>query len=84
MTRPVQELAGFRRVGLEPGDSVAVTFRLAADQLAFLDEQMEWRVEPGDIEIMVGASSADIRVRTTIAIQTDAVIDGRSRSFWAS
>lgn len=84
MTRPVKELAGFRRVGLEPGESAAVTFRLAADQLAFLDEQMEWRIEPGNIEIMIGASSADIRLRTTIAIQTDVVIDGSSRSFWAS
>ncbi|WP_235560201.1 glycoside hydrolase family 3 N-terminal domain-containing protein [Microbacterium sp. Leaf288] len=84
MTRPAQELAGFRRVSLDPGESTMVTFRLAASQFAFLDELMQWRIEPGEVEILVGASSADIRLRTDIVVHTDAVIDGRARAFWAS
>ena len=61
VTRPVQELRGFQRLHLEPGECRTVTFRLAVSQLGFHDRDMRFVVEPGTIEVQVGASSADIR-----------------------
>jgi beta-glucosidase len=63
LTRPVQQLAGFARVSLEPGQTARVQFNLPVNQLAFLDSQMRWVVEPGDIRVMIGSSSADLRLR---------------------
>lgn len=63
LTRPVQQLAGFARVSLEPGQTAQVQFNLPVNQLAFLDSQMRWVVEPGDIRVMIGSSSADLRLR---------------------
>jgi beta-glucosidase len=63
VTRPVQELKGFRRVHLQPGESCKVQFHLSAAQLAFYDSHMRYVVEPGWVEVMIGSSSADIRLR---------------------
>ncbi len=63
LTRPVQQLAGFARVSLEPGQTARVQFNLPVNQLAFLDSQMRWVVEPGEIRVMIGSSSADLRLR---------------------
>jgi beta-glucosidase len=59
VTRPVKELRGFLRVGLPPGERRTVTFRLAAEQLAFtgIDGLV---IEPGRHRVMVGTSSADL------------------------
>ena len=57
VTRPVQALKGFRRVQLEPGETRTVEFELTPDKLALLDEDMQWRVEPGLFDVMVGSSS---------------------------
>jgi beta-glucosidase len=83
VSRPVLELAGFRRVGLEPGQTARVDLTLDITQLAFLDTDMHWRVEAGDVDIMIGASSEDLRLTGTVTIASDAVIDGRTRSFYA-
>jgi beta-glucosidase len=63
VTRPVKELKGFKRLSLEPGETKRITFDLAASRLAFLDCDMRFVVEPGTIEVMVGSSSEDIRLR---------------------
>jgi beta-glucosidase len=57
VTRPVKELRGFERITLEPGQSKSVTFEISPESLAFLDINMEFVVEPGLFDIMVGASS---------------------------
>lgn len=57
VTRPVKALKDFRRISLAAGETQTVEFRLTADKLALLDRQMEWRVEPGLFDIMVGGSS---------------------------
>ena len=57
VTRPVKELKGFRRIHLEPGETRTVEFALTPDKLGFLDENMQWRVEPGLFDVMVGGSS---------------------------
>jgi beta-glucosidase len=83
MSRPVIELAGFCRVDLDPGQTATVTFDLTVSQLAFLDAQMDWIIESGDIEVHVAASSADIRFSDRIHIGSTAHVDGRNRGFFA-
>ena len=48
MVRPVQELVGFARVALEPGESRQVCFTFRPDRMAFLNREMRWLVEKGD------------------------------------
>ena len=62
VVRPVRELKGFRRISLEPGEACRVVFRLHADLLAFTGREGRRIVEPGRVDVMVGASSADIRL----------------------
>jgi beta-glucosidase len=59
VTRPVKELKDFSRVSLKPGETKEVSFRITPDKLAFYDQQMNYIVEPGEFEVMVGSSSAD-------------------------
>jgi len=63
VTRPVLELRGFARVALEPGERRRLSFELHASQLAFHDAGMARVIEPGAIEVLLGASSADVRLR---------------------
>jgi beta-glucosidase len=68
VTRPVMELRGFERVTLAPGETRAVRFRLPPGALALWDGRMRRVVEPGDFEVMAGASSAAVRsARLTVA-----------------
>ncbi len=61
VTRPVQELKGFRRIRLEPGETKRVEMALGPEELSFYDETMHRIVEPGTFEVMVGGSSADVK-----------------------
>jgi beta-glucosidase len=66
--RPVKELKGYRRLKLEPGETRQVVFHLPVDQLAFYDLDLNLILEPGRIEVMVGSSSQDIRLRGAFEI----------------
>ena len=66
--RPVKELKGFKRITLAPGETRSVIFDLPVDQLAFYDEDMRLVVEPGTIQVIVGSSSEDIRLRGSFEI----------------
>ncbi|HHV10868.1 MAG TPA: beta-glucosidase [Clostridiales bacterium] len=83
MVRPCIELAGFRRVTLAAGEEKEVSFCLRASQLAFLDVDYRWKIEAGEIEVMIGASSADIRLKDTMQITKSQFIEGKTRAFWA-
>ena len=61
VTRPVQELKGFRRIHLEPGESKRVQMPVGAQELSFYDASMKRVVEPGAFEVMMGGSSADVQ-----------------------
>ena len=62
--RPDKELKAFRKIHLDPGQSVRVEFTLSRRDLSFYCEQsLAWRAEPGSFEILVGSSSRDIRLR---------------------
>ncbi len=60
--RPVKELKGFLRIGMKPGESRKIVFRMPVDMLAFYDENMELVTEAGAVQIMLGSSSEDIRL----------------------
>lgn len=83
MTRPVNELAGFCRVNLQPEEEKHITFTLSTSQLAFLDEDMKWKIEHGKITVQIGASSEDIRLTGSFQIEGDQWIDGKERGFYA-
>ena len=61
VTRPVKELKGFRRVTLKEGESCVVTFPIDADLLKFYNGDIEYVCEPGEFEVMIGTSSADVQ-----------------------
>ena len=58
VTRPVQELKGFERIELAPGETQTVAFSLTPDDLQFWGDG-EWTVEPGWFTVRVGGSSAE-------------------------
>jgi beta-glucosidase len=57
VTRPVQELKGFQRVTLEPGERRRVEFALGPSELGFYDADMKWIVEPGQFRVRIANSS---------------------------
>lgn len=58
ITRPVVQLLGYARVPLEPGEQARVTFRVPTTRVAFSDRRLVRVVEPGDLEVWVGAHAA--------------------------
>ena len=66
VTRPIKELKGFRKVWLEPGETQTVALDITPESLAFYDVNMNFAVEPGDFEIMLGHSSRDADLHKTI------------------
>ena len=60
VTRPVEELRGFQRITLDPGETKTVNFKLGFAGLSFLNRDMHRVVEPGNFKIMVGSNSADL------------------------
>ncbi|MCM1098970.1 MAG: glycoside hydrolase family 3 C-terminal domain-containing protein [Ruminococcus flavefaciens] len=82
-TRPVKELAGFKRIGLQPGESKEICFELDPSQTAFLDKDMRWKVEKGMFDLTVGSSSEDIRLTAKFEIVQDAWVEGKDRELYA-
>jgi len=68
--RPLQELKGFRRVNLAPGESQLVRFVLNRDAMAFYSTaKKDWVVEPGRFDVWVGSSSRDIRAKGSFQVK---------------
>lgn len=68
VTRPVKQLKGFARVALNPAEHARIQFTVPVNLLAFYDQQMRWVVEPGEIRLQLGSSSADIRLQGSFTI----------------
>ncbi|MEP6951612.1 MAG: glycoside hydrolase family 3 C-terminal domain-containing protein [Ginsengibacter sp.] len=68
VARPVMELKGFRRIHLLPGEVKEVKFTLTPAVFEMPDKDLKTVVEPGDFRIMIGSSSRDIRLKTTLTI----------------
>ncbi len=67
--RPVIELKKFQKVYLKAGEEKIIVFDLPVSELAFLNEKMMWEVEPGDFRIMVGNSSKNLPLKTTVTVK---------------
>jgi beta-glucosidase len=68
VTRPVKELRGFERVGLEAGQKRTLSFTLGPDALSLIDDRMIRVVEPGAFDVMVGNSSANLPAKGTLQV----------------
>jgi beta-glucosidase len=63
-----QNLRGFERIHLKPGETKTVTFTIEPDFLAIWNLEMKRVVEPGKFEVQIGASSKDIRLKGGLEI----------------
>ena len=65
--RPLKELKSFIKISLQPGESKQISLCIDKMALSFYDIKMHnWKAEPGDYVISLGASSRDIRLKTTL------------------
>ena len=65
--RPVKELKGFQRIHLIKGESKEVKFNITSEQLKFYNYNLDYVIEPGDFNIMVGPDSRDLQtVKLTV------------------
>lgn len=69
VSRPLKELKGFKRISLAPNETQTVTFQLTPEHLSMYNKEMKKVIEPGEFEILVGSSSADIRLKTTLTVK---------------
>lgn len=83
MLRPAQELAGFYRVHLKAGENKQVHFSMKASQFAFLNKEMRWIVEAGNMTVKLGSSSKDIHLTGAFELTETAYVDGKNRGFYA-
>lgn len=68
--RPRRELLDHRRVTLAPGTTAELSFEVPLSAFAFWDvTQDRWRVAPGAYELLAGASSEDVRLRTAVTLE---------------
>jgi beta-glucosidase len=66
---PAKELKSFSRVTLKPGETKKVTLSVPVSQLRYWDvKSNDWRLESGEIQLMLGSSSSDIRLNKSIGI----------------
>jgi len=83
VVRPERELKGFSRVSLAPGEECGVRFHVSAELLAFSGLDGERVVEPGRVEILLGASSTDIRLEGSFELTGSARRVPEDRAFIA-
>ncbi|WP_428230207.1 glycoside hydrolase family 3 N-terminal domain-containing protein [Flavobacterium sp.] len=63
VVRPVLELRDFQKVKLNAGESKTIEFTIDKEKLSFYNDKLEFKAEAGDFEVMIGASSADIKLK---------------------
>jgi len=68
VVRPVLELKDFQKVKLNAGESKTIEFTIDKEKLSFYNNKIEWVAEPGDFEVMIGASSADIKLKANFEL----------------
>lgn len=67
--RPLQELKGFQKVELQPGEAREVSFTLDQRSFAYYNVELgDWHVESGDFRISIGSSSRDIRLSVALEV----------------
>ena len=67
--QPLKKLRKFKRITLEKGDIKTVVFKLHNEDFSYWDDKKkDWHIEPGDFEIMIGASSEDIKLKELVVV----------------
>jgi beta-glucosidase len=64
IARPVKELKDFKKIKLKAGEAKTIQFLIDIEKLSFFNQQLQWVAEPGEFDLMIGASSQDIRLKT--------------------
>ncbi len=68
IARPVKELKDFKKISLKAGESKSIIFTIDEEKLSFFNQQLQWVAEPGDFDLMIGASSQDIRLKDSFEL----------------
>jgi beta-glucosidase len=66
--RPVKELKDFKKIMLQRGESKTIQFIIDKEKLSFYNEKLQWITQPGDFDVMIGASSRDIRLSSSFEL----------------
>ena len=69
VVQPVKQLKHFHKIMLNPGEEKTVTFDITSDDLSMINIDMQKIVEPGAFKVMLGASSADIRLEGKVVVE---------------
>ena len=69
VTQPKEQLQGFERVSLKPGESKTVRFNMPVEQLAYWDtDKHQYVINTGNFDVMVGAASDDVRQKGSFEV----------------
>ncbi len=69
VVRPVMDLKDFRKVALKAGESQTISFVINRQKLSFYNDDLKWITEPGEFDLMIGASSRDIRLKDVFELK---------------
>jgi beta-glucosidase len=75
VTQPVKEIKGFTRVTLKQGEIKTIQFEVDLRQLGYLNHDLNYVLTPGEIEVMIGSSSEDIRLKGSFETRNEGVVD---------
>lgn len=62
LIRPIEELKDFQKIMLKPGESKIIHFSIDTQKLSYYNKYLDWVAESGTFNLMIGTSSADIRL----------------------
>lgn len=68
VVRPVLELKDFSKINLKAGETKVIHFNIDTEKLSFYNQKMQWVAEPGEFDVMIGASSKDIRLKDEFSL----------------
>ena len=68
VVRPVSELKDFKKIKLNAGESKTIEFIIDKEKLSFYNNKLEWVAESGDFELMIGTSSADVKLKSNFEL----------------
>ena len=72
LTRPLKELKGFAKLSLQPGEAREARVWLDRDAFSYYDDALAgWVAEPGEFEVIIGASSRDMRMKASVNLLPD-------------
>ncbi|MDI5899033.1 glycoside hydrolase family 3 N-terminal domain-containing protein [Flavobacterium yafengii] len=68
VVRPIIELKDFQKIKLNAGETKTIKFIIDKEKVSFYNAALQWIAEPGDFDLMIGSTSADIRLKTTFEL----------------